>query len=156
MTWERVHRRSRVVREIVDAAADRGPVLTADDLRRIDTEFSGLGDFLLQVHGLWARAFDTRVDAVLEGPTGDLPASLDRVGAELARDLRGACRILRAYAEHPDLSGALLRHDRRLLQAPGVERAASTAFRSTEPQRVPACGVRRRLDAVRASLSPAR
>lgn len=156
MTWERVHRRNRVVRDIADRAAGRRSALTDDDLRAVDAEFSGIDDFLLQLHDLWVRAFDARLDGVLECAPSDRHAAVAELCDGLARDLPGARRILDEYADEPGLARAVARHDRRLLDATGVDRRDVAVVAPYSAHAVPACVVRRGLHAVRASLSPAR
>lgn len=155
MTWEQVQRRNRVVRAVVDRAADGPPSPTAHERAAIAEEFTDLPDFLLAVHALWARAFDARLDATLENGS-DPRAGVAGICDGLARDLPGAQRILDEHADEPVLTGAVSRHDRRLLDATGVDRREVAAPATYQSQPVSGCSVRRSLRAVRASLSPAR
>ncbi|MGH3360229.1 MAG: hypothetical protein ACRDO7_15615 [Nocardioidaceae bacterium] len=156
MTWEQVHRRNRVVRDIVERAADGQLPLSADDREAIEAEFSAFDDFLLQVHALWARAFDARVDSVLECRPLDRTAAVADVCAGLADDLPGVRRVLDEHADAPLLRRAVVRHERLVRDATGVDLAGLAVRSSRQRQPVPACTVRRRLNAVRVSLGVAR
>lgn len=154
MTWKRVHRRHRVVRAVVDRAADGPAAPTAAEREAIDAEFADFDDFLLDVHSLWTRAFDTRLDTALEVPPADLRRAVADAWSGLATALPGARRILDEYADRPELVRAMARADQRLLAATGVDRREVATARPRQPQTVSACA-RRRLQAVRVALSHA-
>lgn len=124
MAWERVHRRNRVVRAVVDRAADGPASPTPAEREAIAREFVDLADFLLAVHALWTRAFEARLDAVLEtGQLGPQPAAAE-AWSDLADALPGARRILDAYADQPELARATALADQRLLTATGIDARA--------------------------------
>lgn len=117
MTWHHAHRRYELV-EAVLAAGE--PTVPAALQARVDAEFGDFGGFLREVQARWYRAFDARLDAVLE----DGPADMDAALAELWRDLAGTMpavrRLLDVHADHPVVAASNAHHRRRLHAATGV------------------------------------
>src|SRR5256885_2242127 len=65
--WDREHRRYHLVHAVLDDIARTGrPVLPAGFGPAVDAEFGDFGGFLREVALRWYRAFDARLDALLE------------------------------------------------------------------------------------------
>ncbi|MGK5559335.1 hypothetical protein ACSNOI_47845, partial [Actinomadura kijaniata] len=86
------------------------------DRRRaeVDAAFGGFGEFLLEVQRLWYRAFDARLDALLEDRPRDMDAALAALWHGLAADTPGARLLLDAHLDHPALADLHRRHHRML------------------------------------------
>jgi hypothetical protein len=121
MSWQQVHRRHRLVdAALADVARSGRPVLGAARRREVDAEYGELDGFLRDVQQRWFRAFDARLDAVLERDPADLPAALAELWHELAEQQPAVRLLLDAHAGHPVLTELAERHDRALHRATGV------------------------------------
>ncbi|MFI6318194.1 hypothetical protein ACIBG8_11780 [Nonomuraea sp. NPDC050556] len=118
MSWERTHRRHELLHAVLDefARSGRPDRLAAE----IEAEFGGWAGFLQEVQLRWFRAFDARLDGVLEEWPADLHGALVRLWQEVAAAMPEHRRVLNAYAGYPALAEPEDRHRRRLLAATGV------------------------------------
>jgi hypothetical protein len=132
-TWERRHRRYRLVDDVLDDATRRGARAVFRQHDAIAAEYgdAGVGGFLTDVQRRWHRAFEARLDVVLESGDADPAAAVAVLWQTLARTLPGTRLVLDAYADHPALAGAEARHRARLRAATGV---ALPDIRRTEPK----------------------
>ncbi|GAA2796943.1 hypothetical protein [Nonomuraea dietziae] len=117
MSWDRVHRRHELVHAVLASGLTTVPPGLAVE---VDAEFGGFGGFLQEVQRRWYRAFDARLDAVLEEWPRDLHDALVRQWQDLALTMPAARRMLDANADHPALVGADEQHRRRLHAATGL------------------------------------
>ncbi|GAA4548042.1 hypothetical protein [Amycolatopsis samaneae] len=130
MSWNELHRRHRLVQAVLGEIAESGrPVLTSGARAEVEAEFGGYDGFLREVQTRWYRAFDARLDAVLEEGPADPRGALARLWHELAADLPGARLLLDAHTGHPALAELAEHHHRRLYRATGVR---------FDPGRIPA------------------
>lgn len=121
--WERTRRRRRLVNSVLDRVSRQGiPSLTRSERAEVDVEFGDLGGFLGEVQAYWYRAFDARLDQLLEEDGLELGAQVDALWRALSREQPGARRLLDAYADHPVLTAGHEHHRRRLLATTGVDR----------------------------------
>ena len=122
-SWDRLHWRNWLVRAVLYEVGRTGrPVVPARFRGDVNVEFGDFGGFLVEVQLRWYRAFDARMDAVLEHEPDDLPAAVADVWAGLADTMPATRLLLDAHAEHPAL-GALHEHHRTSLRsATGVHR----------------------------------
>lgn len=124
MSWNRVHRRHELVHAVLDDIADSGqPVVPARWRTEVDAEFGGFGEFLREVQRRWYRAFDARLDAVLEDRPPDTCAALVELWHDLAGAMPTARFLLDAHVDHPALAALHDRHRRALHAATGVHLA---------------------------------
>jgi hypothetical protein len=120
-TWDRTHRRYRLVQDVLENIARTGrPAVPAAFTPAVDAEFGGFGGFLRDVRLRWYRAFDARLDALLEDEPDDLEAALARLHRELAAAMPGAAHLLAAHAEHPALRALDRDHRHKLRAATGI------------------------------------
>ncbi|MFD9893499.1 hypothetical protein ACFWY9_29495 [Amycolatopsis sp. NPDC059027] len=130
MSWNELHRRQRVVQAVLGEIAESGlPVIPAGRRAELDAEFGGFDGFLREVQFRWYRAFDARLDAVLEEDPADVHAALVRLWHELAAVMPAARLLLDACTGHPALAELDDHHRGRLYQATGVR---------LDPGRIPA------------------
>ena len=123
MSWERSHRRDRLVGAVLhEIGRTRRPAVAARYRADVDAEFGSFGGFLLEVQLRWYRAFDARLDAVLENEPDDLAAALDDSWATLADAMPSSRLLLDTHAAHPALRGLHEHHRRTLLAATGIIR----------------------------------
>ncbi|HEV2782209.1 MAG TPA: hypothetical protein VGX25_22690 [Actinophytocola sp.] len=116
-SWNRAHRRYRLVHAVLAGIARTGrPEVPARLAAAVDAEFGDFGEFLRDVQARWYRAFDARLDTVLEVGPDDLPAAVADVWRGLSDTMPAARLLLDAHAEHPALT-ALHEHHRRTLRA---------------------------------------
>jgi hypothetical protein len=121
--WERTRRRRRLVHAVLDRVSHQGiPLLTNSERAEIDVEFGDLDGFLGEVQAYWYRAFDARLDQLLEEDDLDLGTQVDALWRAPSREQPGARRLLDTYADHPVLAAGAEHHRRRLLAATGVDR----------------------------------
>jgi hypothetical protein len=117
MTWERVHKRHELVHAVLDDLSSAGrSTVPARFAAEIEAEFGDFGGFLREVQLRWYRAFDARLDALLENEPDDLRGALIDLWRELVDAMPAARRLLGAYATHPALV-PLDRHHRRSVHA---------------------------------------
>jgi hypothetical protein len=120
-SWDRTHRRYRLVQDVLENISRSGrPVVPAALTPAVDAEFGGFDGFLRDVRLRWYRAFDARLDALLEDEPDDLDAALAHLRHELAGDMPAAAILLAAHAEHPALRALDLDHQRKLRAATGI------------------------------------
>ncbi|MER6946745.1 hypothetical protein ABT294_22195 [Nonomuraea sp. NPDC000554] len=117
MSWDRVHRRHRLVHAVLASGLTTVPFERAAE---VDAEFGDFGGFLQEVQGRWYRAFNARLDALLEQPPQDLRDALVRLWRDLALTMPAARLMLDANADHPALVEADDQHRRLLHAATGV------------------------------------
>lgn len=111
-----MRRRNRLVAAVLCEIGRTGRPTVAARLRAdVDAEFGDFGGFLLEVQLRWYRAFDARMDAVLENQPDDLPAAVADVWCGLADTIPASRLLLDFHAEHPALR-ALHDHHRRILR----------------------------------------
>jgi hypothetical protein len=132
-SWERRHRRYRLVDDVLDDAIRTGVQAVCRHHDAIAAEYGteGLGGFLIDVQRRWHRAFEARLDVVLESGDGDPATAVGALWQTLAHTLPGTRLVLDAYADHPALTGAEARHRAMLRAATGVDLPAS---RCPEPK----------------------
>ncbi|HEX2175110.1 MAG TPA: hypothetical protein VHG70_04295 [Nocardioidaceae bacterium] len=140
--WDRVRNRHR----LVESALDRVRVLGVDELavmeEQIRAEYAeeGFDGFLRDVQRRWHRAFDARLDGVLESGVADTRAAVLMLWQHLAQTLPETRVVLDAYADHPALRAAEARHRRMLLTATGVDLATlPPARRASRDRWRPSC-----------------
>src|SRR5689334_11592073 len=93
-SWDRLHRRHRLVRAVLDEIGRTGRVAVGPRLRAdVDAEFGDFGELLAEIQRRWYRAFDARLDAMLEREPDDLAAAMADLWAGLA-DAMPATRLL--------------------------------------------------------------
>jgi hypothetical protein len=139
--WERARRRYALVQEVLDNVGGAGVSALPLWQDRIEAEYDGegLGGFLRDVQWRWHRAFDARLDAVLESDADDPAAAVAGLWRELAASQPATRLVLDAYAGHAGLAPAESRHRRMLRLATGVDLAQVVAELDT-----PACEPARR------------
>ncbi|WP_157431693.1 hypothetical protein [Actinomadura hibisca] len=122
MSWNSTHRRHRLVRTVLDEVARTGaPEIPAHRGAEIDAEFGGPGEFLLEVQRRWYRAFDARLDALLERWPSEVRTALVRLWHDLAAATPGERLLLDAHVDHSDLAALHAHHRRMLRWATGVD-----------------------------------
>jgi hypothetical protein len=109
-----------VLDEVVRTGRPEVPVVLRAD---VDTEFGDFGGFLREVQRRWYRAFDARLDGLLESPPADPPAAARLLWQELAGDLAGTRLLLDGHAEHPALAEFEAWHRRALAEVVGCDEA---------------------------------
>lgn len=120
-SWARTHRRYRLVQDVLDTVARSGrPVVPAAFTPAVDAEFGGFDGFLRDVQLRWYRAFDARLDALLEDEPDDLEAAIARLRYELDGAMPAAALLLATHSEHPALRALDLDHRRKLRAATGI------------------------------------
>ncbi|MFG2002762.1 hypothetical protein ACGFNU_26740 [Spirillospora sp. NPDC048911] len=123
MSWSRTHRRHQLVHEVLaDIGTDGRPEIPVWRQAEVDAEFGGLGQFLVQVQVRWYRAFDARLDALLEAWPQDPPAALDELWLGLSDTMPTARLLLDAHLDHPALEPVHVRHQLMLHAATGIYR----------------------------------
>jgi hypothetical protein len=126
-SWNRLHRRHELVHAVLDAIASRGkPDIPARFVSAVDAEFGDLGGFLREVQSRWYRAFDARLDMLLEHEPTDLPAAIADLWRGLADTMPAARRLLDAHAAHPALVAGDEHHRRTLRYATGIHHDSHT------------------------------
>jgi hypothetical protein len=127
-SWDRLHRRHRLVHAVLDdiARTDR-PAVAPRFAAAIDAEFGDLGGFLRDVQLRWYRAFDARLDALLEDEPADLPGAVAELWRELADTMPAARRLLDFHAGHAALAALDEHHRRTLRAATGIRHESLTA-----------------------------
>ncbi|GAA2587131.1 hypothetical protein SMC26_13865 [Actinomadura fulvescens] len=147
MSWSRSHRRHQLVHEVLADLADRGrPELPARWQADVDAEFGGFKGFLMEVQVRWYRAFDARLDAILEDWPPDPAAALDKLWLGLADTMPAARFLLDAHLDHPALASLHARHQLMLYAATGIYRKPDDWPRPAPP---PAGAAQSQMDAVR-------
>jgi hypothetical protein len=132
-TWDQVRRRYALVEEVLDGVGRAGAAAVPRWQEPIEAEYDGEGldGFLRDVQRRWHRAFDARLDAVLESDPPDPAAAVTDLWQMLAASQPAARQVLDAYAGHAALAAAEARHRRMLHLATGVDleqvRAAADA-----------------------------
>jgi hypothetical protein len=120
--WERSRRRHRLVEDVLARVARRG---AAEDVvldAAVAAEYGdeGLGGLLRDVQRRWDRAFEARLDVVLETTDArdreDLRVAVAQVWSATAAQHPAARTLLDAHRGHPALRAGH-RHTRRLLLA---------------------------------------
>jgi hypothetical protein len=120
-SWDRLHRRNRLVRAVLYEVGRTGrPAVAARFRGDVDAEFGDFGGFLVEVQLRWYRAFDARLDTVLENEPEDLPAAVADVWAGLADAMPASRLLLDANAEHSALGPIHAHHRRTLRSATGI------------------------------------
>ncbi|MBE1561884.1 hypothetical protein [Nonomuraea africana] len=112
-----MHRRHQLVHAVLASGLTTVP---ADLAAEVAAEFGDFGGFLQEVQRRWYRAFDARLDAVLEERPQDVHDALVRLWRDLALTMPAARLMLDANAGHPALVEGDDRHRRLLHAATGV------------------------------------
>lgn len=124
MTWQQHTRRAAVIDAALGEVNRAGPeALDGPLTEQIAREFDGLDGFLPAVAQRWFTAFGARLDDALERAAehdADESAAAAEAWHELAVAQPAAYRLLRAYAGHPALRGALARQVRFLASVTGL------------------------------------
>ena len=116
-SWDRLHRRHRLVRAVLHEIGRTGrPAVAAKFRADVHAEFGDFGGFLREVQYRWYRAFDARLDTVLEAEPKDLPAAVADIWTGLAEAMPASRLLLETHAQHPALR-ELHDHHRRALRA---------------------------------------
>ncbi|MGH3518609.1 MAG: hypothetical protein ACRDQ7_14565 [Haloechinothrix sp.] len=148
-SWERTHRRYRLVYAVADAIALRGPEVIDEWQAAIHAEFGGMDGFLKDVQRRWYTAVDAYLDTVLEDEPADMDAAVAEIMWSVATTDRGLRLVLDGFADHPALAEGDAYHRRSLLALTGVDQDALVPVQGADRQ--PAC--RRALGAARRALS---
>lgn len=115
-SWDRLHRRHRLVGAVLNEVGRTGrPAVAARYRADVDAEFGDFAGLLLEIQHRWYRAFDARLDALLEHEPDDLAAALADIWAGLAEIMPAARLLLDTHTDHPALR-ALHAHHRRSLR----------------------------------------
>ena len=140
-TWNQLHHRSEILHVVLDDVRRGRSSRVAIADNNIHSEFENFGDFLLDVNAIWTRAFDARLDALLDVPPVDMAGAVEKLRRTLDAELPAVRAILDAYADDPALAFARARHTARTKAATGVELehapAANVVAMSAEPQHRP-------------------
>ncbi|MEU7895696.1 hypothetical protein AB0B45_22930 [Nonomuraea sp. NPDC049152] len=112
-----MHRRHQLVHAVLAAGLTTVPPELAAE---VDVEFGDFGGFLQEVQRRWHRAFDARLDEVLEQQPQDIHDALVRLWRDLALTMPAARLMLDANADHPALVEPAEQHRRLLHAATGV------------------------------------
>lgn len=142
MSWQRTHRRHRLVHDVLDHVGKSGPAAVHAWSPAIEAEFGGLGAFLAEVQRRWYATFDAHLDGLLEQEVADLPAAVARLWRTVTRRQYSANVLLEAYADAPALEPGARHHRRALLHATGVDQRELPTARATT--RCPIVAARRR------------
>ncbi|MGW4469965.1 hypothetical protein ACWENQ_09850 [Nonomuraea sp. NPDC004354] len=117
-----MRRRQQLVHAVLaEVAATGQPVVPAALAAEVTAEFGEIEEFLREVQRRWYRAFDARLDAVLEEWPRDMRAALLQLWREIAAAMPEARFLLDAHAGHPALAVLDAQHRRRLRTATGVD-----------------------------------
>lgn len=126
-SWDRLHRRHRLVHAVLDDMARTGkPAVAAMFATAVDAEFGDFGGFLRDVQLRWYRAFDARLDMVLENEPDDLPGAVAELWRDLVDAMPAARRLLDNHAGHPALTPGDEHHRRTLRAATGIRHDSRT------------------------------
>lgn len=121
MSWSRAHRRYQLVYAVLtDIAGSGRPVVPARWQAEVEAEFGDCGEFLRDVQIRWDRAFDARLDALLEVWPPDMHVALVELWLDLAKDMPTVRFLLDAHIDHEALADLHSRHRRELQAATGV------------------------------------
>ena len=116
-SWDRLHRRHRLVQAVLcEVGRTARPAVAAKFRADVHAEFGDFGGFLLEVQRRWYRAFDARLDMVLEHEPDDLAAAVADIWADLAETMPAARLLLDTHTDHPALR-ELHAHHRRSMRA---------------------------------------
>lgn len=122
MSWDRTHRRHQLTHAVLDGIALSGePVIPARLRAEIDAEFGDFSEFLRYVQHRWNRAFEARLDALLENHPPDMKAALIDLWEGLAEAMPTARLLLDAHDGHAALAVLNSHHRRMLHAATGVQ-----------------------------------
>ena len=139
-TWNQLHHRSEMLHVVLDDVRRGRPSRVAVADNNVQSEFENFGDFLLDVNAIWTRAFDARLDALLDAPPVDMAGAVEELRRTLDAELPAVRSILNDYADDPALAFASARHAARTKAATGVElkqAASNVVAMSAEPQHRP-------------------
>lgn len=126
-SWDRLHRRHRLVRAVLYEIGRTGrPAVAAKFRADVEAEFGDFGGFLAEIQRRWYRAFDARLDTVLETEPDDLPAAVADIWATLADTMPASRLLLDTHDTHPALRALHEHHRRTLRAATGVRHTSST------------------------------
>ncbi|HEX2176532.1 MAG TPA: hypothetical protein VHG70_11540 [Nocardioidaceae bacterium] len=125
-TWDRVRRRYRLVEDVLGDVEREGIEALRAWEGALAAEYGaedddGLGGFLTDVQRRWQRAFDARLDAVLEDAGPDTAAAVAELWRQLAERFPATRLVLDAHHGHPALATAQARQRRMLKAATGVD-----------------------------------
>lgn len=149
--WEQARRRYRLVHDVADDFATRGPVALAAWEPAIETEFGGLDGFLRDVQRRFHTTTEARLDAMIEAPPADPARSVIAVLDEVAEIHPGLRRLLDTYADRPALAEGTARFHRSVRAATGVDLTEIRPARSRYEEKGPTRG---RKPAFRVVLRP--
>ena len=125
--WGRVRRRYALLEEVLDAVERSGVGALRRRSGEIEAEYgdAGLGGFLVDVQRRWQRAFDARLDMVLEHAEPEQVAgAVADVWTRLSAQRPATRAVLDAYAGHPALEPGEARHGALLRAATGMDLTA--------------------------------
>ncbi len=123
-----MHRRDQLVAAVLCEIGRTGrPTVSARLLADIDAVFGDFGGFLIELQLRWYRAFDARMDAVLETLPDDVSAAVADVWCELGDAMPAARLLLDVHAEHPALRVLHDHHRRTLRSATGINHESGSS-----------------------------
>ncbi|MFI6910019.1 hypothetical protein ACIBKY_52785 [Nonomuraea sp. NPDC050394] len=121
MSWESSRQRHLLVHAVLaDIAATGRPSVSGELAARVAAEFGDFDGLLREVQLRWYRAFDARLDALLEDWPPDIDAALTALWLDLSAAMPGARFLLDAHAGRPALAALDAHHRRTLHAATGV------------------------------------
>ncbi|MFI6392591.1 hypothetical protein [Nonomuraea sp. NPDC050540] len=121
MSWESSRRRHQVVHAVLADITATGRTCVSGELAaRVAAEFGDFDGLLREVQLRWYRAFDARLDALLEDWPPDIDAALTALWRDLSAAMPGARFLLDAHAGRPALTDLDAHHRRTLHAATGV------------------------------------
>jgi hypothetical protein len=137
-SWDRLHRRHRLVHAVLYEIGRTGrPAVAAKFRADVDAEFGDFGGFLAEVQRRWYRAFDARLDALLEHEPDELEPAVADIWAALADRMPATRLLLDTHTGHPALRELHAHHRRNLRAALGAHHPPGRNDDRTAPRAWP-------------------